>query len=155
MSLFQETFSGMNSSGANCDKIALGMQERAPVNVPGASDLVSWFGYWPSFHDAEVLSIHLNRRGESTVAIHTRHRTNEVDDRGYFIATKHVLVTFILEGIQTVQFAGFNHQNVISGLSLEETAAGYRLTLHPCFGAQGTIEAERVRITIEPGPPER
>ena len=128
------------------------MPERAPDNVPGASELVSWFGYWPSFHDAEVLSIHLNRSGESTIAVHTRHRTNQVDDRGYFVTTKHVLVTFILEGIQAVQLDDFNHQNVISGLSLEETTAGYRLTLHPCFGAQGTIDAKRVRISIEPEP---
>jgi Immunity protein 50 len=91
------------------------MQERAPENVPGASELLSWFGYWPSFHDAEVLSIHLNRSGESTVAIHTRHRTDQVDDHGYFVTTKHVLVTFVHEGIHTVQLTDFNHQNVISG----------------------------------------
>jgi hypothetical protein len=73
------------------------MQELAPERVPGASDLMSWFGYWPSFHDAEVFSIHLNRSGESTVAIQTWHRTDEVDERGRFMATKHVLVTFVLE----------------------------------------------------------
>jgi hypothetical protein len=129
------------------------MQERAPEDVLGASDLVSWFGYWPSFHDAEVLSIHLNRSGESAVSIHTWHRTNQVDDRGYFVTTKHVVVTFILESIQTIQLNDFNHQNVISGLSLEEIPPGYRLTLHPCFGAQGIIEADRVRITVEPGSP--
>jgi hypothetical protein len=131
------------------------MQERDPEPVPGASDLVSWFGYWPSFHDAEVLSIHLNRSGESSIAIHTWHRTNQVDEHGYFVTTKHVVVTFVLEGIQTVQLNDFNHQKAISGLSLEEIEAGYRLTLHPCFGAQGTIEGERVRITIEPGLPEK
>ena len=114
---------------------------------------MSWFGYWPSFHDAEVLSIHLNRSGESTVAIHTRHRTNEVDERGYFITTKHIMVTFIVEGIQTVQLDDFNHQNVIGGLSLEETAAGYRLILHPCFSAEGMLEAKHIRIIMQPGTP--
>jgi len=131
------------------------MQKGPPVHVAGASELVSWFGYWPSFHDAEVLSIHLNRSGESAVAILTWHTTNRVDERSYFIDTKHFIVTFILEGIQAVQLADFNHQNVISGLSLEETAAGFRLTLHPCFGAQGAIEAEHVTITIQPGFPLR
>jgi hypothetical protein len=124
-----------------------------PDQIRGAPELIAWFGYWPSFHDAEVLSIHLNRSGESTVAIHTYHRTNEVDERGYFIATKHVLVTFILEGIQTVQLGDFNHQNVISGLSMEEISEGYRLTLHPCFGAEGMIDAEHVRITLQPESP--
>ena len=111
---------------------------------------MAWFGSWPSFHDAEVLSIHLNRSGESRVAIHTWHRTNEIDDRGYFIATTHVLVTFVLDGIQTVQLNDFNHQNVVSGLSLEKTAAGYRLTLDRCFGAEGMLEAQHIRIIMQP-----
>lgn len=96
-------------------------------------------------------SIHLNRTGESTIAIYTRHRTNEVDDRGYFVLTKHVLVTFVLIGIQTVQLDDFKHQNVISGLGLEETPAGYRLTLHLCFGARGMLEAKHIRIIVQPG----
>ena len=121
--------------------------------ISGSEDLIAWFGFWPSFHDAEVLSIHLNRASESSVVIHTWHRTDQVDRRGYFVLDKHVVVTFILEGIITVRLEDFNHQNVISGLSLETIASGYRLTLHPCFGAQGILEAKRVRITIQPGSP--
>jgi hypothetical protein len=124
-----------------------------PEDIPGALDLLAWFGHWPSFHDAEILSIHLNRRGESAVTVHTRHRTNEVDSRGYFVLTKHVVVTFTLEGILTVELGDFNHQNVISGLGVEKTTTGYRLTLHPCFGAQGSLEAKGIRITIQPGDP--
>ena len=129
------------------------MQERPPIQVAGVSDLVAWFGYWPTFHDAEVLSIHLNRSGESQVAIHTWHKTNQVDDGGRFVTTKHVVVIFILQGIQTAQLEDFNHQNVISGLSLNENEEGYRLTLHPCFGAQGTLEAKEMRIMLEPESP--
>lgn len=121
--------------------------------IPGSADLIAWFGFWPSFHDAEVLRIHLNRCGESTVVIHTWQRTDEVDARGYFVLTKHVVVTFVLEAILKVELEDFNHQNVISGLSLEVIASGYRLTLHPCFGAQGILEAKRVRITIQTGSP--
>jgi hypothetical protein len=29
--------------------------------VEGAKNLRDWFGYWPNFHDAEVISLHLNR----------------------------------------------------------------------------------------------
>jgi len=38
-------------------------------DIPGAADVIAWFGYWPHFHDAEVLSITLDRSGESQVAI--------------------------------------------------------------------------------------
>ena len=121
--------------------------------IPGSADLIAWFGFWPSFHDAEVLSIHLNRRGESSVVVQTWQRTDEVDGRGHFVLTKHVVVTFLLEGTLNIKLEGFNHQNVISGLSLDATASGYRLILHPCFGAEGMLEAERVRIKIQPGVP--
>lgn len=33
--------------------------------VPVSSELIRWFGYWPSFHDAEVLEIELRRTGHS------------------------------------------------------------------------------------------
>ena len=30
-------------------------------DIPGAQDVIAWFGAWPTFHDAEVLSISLDR----------------------------------------------------------------------------------------------
>jgi len=53
--------------------------------MAGARELYSWFGYWPSFHDAEVVSLQMNRAGTSSIAVHTWHTTNEVDSKGYYI----------------------------------------------------------------------
>jgi hypothetical protein len=44
--------------------------------IPGTLELVKWFGYWPSFHDAEVLDLELHRTGGSTVRIHTFEMTD-------------------------------------------------------------------------------
>lgn len=49
------------------------------------------FGEWPSFHDAEVVSLRLDRQGEGggedgptlDAAIHVWRTTEEVDPRGY------------------------------------------------------------------------
>jgi hypothetical protein len=39
--------------------------------VPGgASNIIAWFGSWPSFHDAEVVSLLLDREGESVLKVH-------------------------------------------------------------------------------------
>ena len=46
-------------------------------DIPGADDVVKWFGYWPTFHNAQILSITLNRSGESQVVIHAFERTSE------------------------------------------------------------------------------
>jgi len=32
--------------------------------IEGAKNLRDWFGYWPSFHDAEVILLHLHRRSD-------------------------------------------------------------------------------------------
>ena len=78
--------------------------------VPGADALIEWFGRWPSFHDAEVLSINLNRSGPSCVRIHTWEMTSEVDARGYYVHQKNVIVSFFLEGLKDIEQAGFSHQ---------------------------------------------
>jgi hypothetical protein len=33
--------------------------------IPGGPELVAWFGHVPAFHDAEVLSVALDRKGPS------------------------------------------------------------------------------------------
>jgi hypothetical protein len=47
------------------------------------SDRYEWFGHWPSLHDAEVISLHLNRRGSSALALHTWEMTKDVDDKAF------------------------------------------------------------------------
>ena len=41
--------------------------EEILLQVPGASALVQLFGYWPSFHDAEVISVKLHRNSQSLI----------------------------------------------------------------------------------------
>lgn len=121
--------------------------------IPGAAELHAWFGYWPSFHDAEITSLHLHRKGPSSLRVHTWETTKEVDEKGYYVMAKHVVVEFILETVSGLGLTGFNHQNVIFGLALEKTDSGFRLTLDECYGLAGSIEAESVSILITPGMP--
>jgi len=44
-----------------------------PLPIPpiaGAEAVVAWFGLWPSFHDAETLSLETNRRATSLIRLH-------------------------------------------------------------------------------------
>ena len=73
-----------------------------PVNIgeiEGAAELEEWFGYWPSFHDAEIVSLHLNRRGSSSLRVHTWEMTKEIDDKGYYVLAKHIVVEFVFEAV--------------------------------------------------------
>src|ERR1700754_933885 len=61
--------------------------------------LVKAMGYWPSFHDAEVLKV--TRTSDScTVIIHVFEMTDQVDSAGYFVLRKHHLVELCLLGVQ-------------------------------------------------------
>jgi Immunity protein 50 len=121
--------------------------------IVGAKELHDWFGYWPSFHDAEIVSLHLNRRSPSKMLIHTWNTTKEVDAGGFYVMNNHVVVEFVLEDIVDLDFGDFSSQNVISSLHVEKKGAGFTLTLGPCYGLAGTIEATKVTIKLCPGMP--
>jgi hypothetical protein len=103
----------------------------------GSGKLTDLFGYWPTFHDAEVHELLLDRGnvdpdGSSyvfpilTVKIHVFEMTNEVDSAGYFVLTKHTLVTLRFHDVEDCRLNGFNQQNAINGLTVAEADAGSR-----------------------------
>jgi hypothetical protein len=121
------------------------------MTVSGAQELYDWFDCWPTFHDGEIVSLHLNRSGSSSMLIHTWEMTSEIDDKGFFVMQKHVVVEFIFENVSGLNLTGFSVQNVIFGLDLEKTNEGFSLHLDPCYGLAGTIEAKRISIRLNPG----
>jgi hypothetical protein len=122
-------------------------------SIPGAEQLVEWFGGWPSFHDAEVLEICLHREGKSWLRIHAWRTTREVDSPRPFVFDRHAVVSFWFEGVLDLELADFSIQNVISWLGCETKEKSVRVTMYPCYGIAGYVEAERVSVSLEPGNP--
>ena len=136
--------------------------------VSGGADLVHWFGKVPTFHDAEILSLHLRRTGQSVLRLHGWISTGEVGHDGNFIRDRHAIVTFTLSEVLDLQLDGFSIQNVIGGLVLHRAPErperrGYlaldphpqdvEIELKPCYGLSGLIRSRTVSITFEPGKP--
>lgn len=95
-----------------------------PTPIIERSELVTdHFGYWPSFHDAELERLVLstgNPERESVhleAALHAFEMTSEVDERGYYVLRKHCRVRFRFERVLEVAVEGFDNQN-----SLHEAA---------------------------------
>ena len=63
--------------------------------VDGAELLTVRFGYWPSFHDAEVVRVRFERSGEDSpfmeCQIHVFEMTEEVDEEGFYVLRHHTL----------------------------------------------------------------
>jgi hypothetical protein len=130
------------------------VQEQMLREVPGASDVISWFGYWPSFHDAEVVSLFLDRNGKSHLKIHFFNVLAELTNSGRYKTNLHAIVTFSLTNILAMELADFNQQNVLSSLVVTKTDDGFGIELGCCYGLCGSIRAEKIGLGLEPGIPE-
>jgi hypothetical protein len=122
--------------------------------IPGANAFVSWFGQWPSFHDAEVLRITLDRKNASLIEIHVFKMTNEVDSKGQYVCVNHAKLRLVLLEITSCELLGFNHQNVIDDLDITRIEDGYQTRLFSIYGVDGTVDAKFIVIEFEPGIPE-
>jgi hypothetical protein len=122
-------------------------------NISGAAEVVAWFGRWPSFHDAEIISLQLHCSDPSALVVYAWNMTNKVDATRHYVLEKHALVTFTLRGVSDLDLADFSDQNVISSLDVEKRENGFRITLHPCYGLCGTVDAETVSVSVKPWKP--
>ena len=134
------------------------MAQREEVSfdeIPGFVAAKEWFGYWPTFHDAEIVSLNLNRGSESSLKIHAFHTCSELNERGHYKTTKHAVVSFILDDIRDLDLMQFSSQNVISALVLSKLDEGYSIELGCCYGLCGSFTAMNIRIEIESGIPDK
>ncbi|MEL6518090.1 MAG: Imm50 family immunity protein [Pseudomonadota bacterium] len=128
------------------------------TTIPGGPQLLEWFGRVPSFHDAEIIDLHLKRGDISKLRIHGWNMTTRVQN-GQFVLEKHAVVQFSVSRITYLDLDDFNHQNVIDELVLsrEDTEEGttvFQISLEPCYGLPSVIRAEDISVSYSPGKPE-
>jgi len=135
------------------------VRDQAP-DIPGAGAVVAWFGYWPTFHDAEVTSIFLDRSGPSRVVVRTWHTTPQLGGQVYFVPTKHAIVTFRMEEFiepsneeSNPRIENFNLQNVLSCALVKKTPDGYKLVLDGIYGVDAMFHIARMSVELVPGFP--
>jgi len=132
-----------------------------PTYVFNHELVVTAFGYWPSFHDSEVISLLMDRRkilfdtvhnARIELVVHAFEMSAQVDEKGYFVLNKHHLVHFEFETVDEVRLQGFNHQNALMSLVFEELprdAAGnhsFKVGLNDAFGIGGEFTSSEGRV---------
>ena len=118
--------------------------------VRAADRLTNIFGHWPTFHDAEVVRVVLDRRGPGgptlEAEIHVFEMTSEVDPAGYYVLKNHTLVTLRFRGVELRALSSFNHQNVLYELSLtpidpaQHAGRSVAVELVSSFGMEASFE---------------
>jgi len=120
--------------------------------------LTEVFGYFPSFHDAEVFRIMLDRgdkgAGEQSLEalIHVFEMTPEVDESGHYRLKNHVLVLFRFSKIVNLKLTDFNYQNVLQSLKIvtlsdrERDKVKFKVVLAGIFGVSASFHCDSVSI---------
>lgn len=127
--------------------------------IPGAEKVVVFFGYWPSFHDAEIVGFELRRndplgQGESALSLNVRVREFETRDVGtakYHVAeTRGCVIHFLFADAREIQITGVNDQNVIGDIAIvassNDGVGGFDVEIEPIHGFGGSWRCSRVEV---------
>jgi hypothetical protein len=117
---------------------------------------VRYNGRWPTFHDAEIIELRLDRGNltgdltnpdlvgpELTLKIQSC-----VESQG----THPTLVTLRFGDVEDLEISGFNHQNAILGLVIERTKDGadgtdwFLVRINPAFGLGATFRCAEIEV---------
>ena len=124
--------------------------------------VIQRFGYWPSFHDAEVLKVtfeaHPGYRATVTFLIETSEFINELDANGRYKQFNNCQIELNFTGIRGIYFEDFSHQNVIFDLKFKEVGEVIECSFDSSVGLVASITAEEACVLnltpIEPEPDE-
>ena len=122
-------------------------------HIPGAKELFDWFGYWPNFHDANLLTI--SREPDAVnCSLHAFRMTREVDERGYYVLDRHAVVWLHMTGLREARIDELIAPNVLLSLNLTRDDQGFRAEFFDVYGVETAVACENIAITIKPGKPD-
>lgn len=132
------------------------------LSLDGGKMVAEWFGYVPSFHDASMSKLEL-RDGHAELALQCFRMTNEVDEKGYFVLDRHVLVNIHLSGVTGVTLSGDAssavHELAIRRVEFKQGQWGmvagpvpgdFEVRWESNYGLEGAIFARDVHFLLVP-----
>ena len=137
------------------------MKMEAHESIANHQLVLQAFGRWPSFHDAEIHRMVLDRtrrrpNGRSyasvELVVHAWIMTPNVTPNGYIKLDRHHLVHFLFEDVSDLELREHNHQNVLGHLEFKLTGDEHTgvpvllVDLEPCFGLWGEFKALRASV---------
>lgn len=113
-----------------------------PAFIRNHEAVVGFFGFWPSFHDANVLAYESGADSIS-LTLHTWLMTDQVDAKGYFILRNHALVSFRFDGLSDVKMDDFRSGNSLFGMEMRPCSvpASFHVNLDSVMDMSGSFSA--------------
>ena len=126
--------------------------------ITGQESVIALFGDWPTFHDAEVLSLSLERAfpvktGISLARLKVVVRWYEPANVGtaefHMTMKRGAIITFLFHGVSDVNLEDFNYQNVINSLKVSPSEDGkkrLKVEIESIWGIGGFWLCERAEV---------
>jgi len=131
--------------------------------IGNSQKIISIFGHWPMFHDAEIFEFHLWRGNMDpetqtyilpvlTVKILLMQMTSETDEKGCYSFIKHTLATLRFHHVEKIEMKDFNYQNAIYELAIErqERVTGpspvFIVQFDSAFGMDAMLECGAIEV---------
>ena len=113
--------------------------------VKSGKSLVEAMGYWPSFHDANVMEA--SRDGDTfSVTVHLFAMTDQVDAAGYYVLEKHHLVTIVMRGVESNSLPSDYSSDCLDGLTFQRTGVLLQIDFGSHMDQGGTIVCSEAEI---------
>jgi hypothetical protein len=130
--------------------------------LPGGQAVIDWFGFVPSFHDAELDRLEL-AKGGATIVLRAFRMRDAVDAKGLFVLDRHAVVTLHLSNVTGVHLTG-DAASILSELGINRvgaapagfsTCAGpnagdIQVSFESSYGLEGSIYAREVSFSVDP-----
>lgn len=107
--------------------------------VKNSEILVEYFGYFPTFHDAEVVTVKMDRQGPNIEII-----LKDINTKNQ---SCFCLITLEFKNIVDVNLRDFNHQNVLSSIKFQKEKNCIHSLINTNFGLYGFIRSKNVIIS--------
>lgn len=127
-----------------------------PAGVKNTEKVIEELGYWPSFHDAEVISVSAARAlAGDPVPTSARLCVNfcEYKEIGSgtadyeMVCSKNLLIDFLFYDLHYLSFEDFNHQNVVDSIEFKLLEnQSIEVIVASIFGIDGVIRCARVEV---------
>ena len=126
--------------------------------IYNAEAVTEVFGHWPSFHDAEVVRLRLERTSSYAAGprlladIHAFEVTSEIDPQGRYVLRHHVLISLQFDGVQDLELSDFNNQNALSEITFKPIASAafpepaYEVVFDAAHGVSAAFRCRQVTV---------
>lgn len=110
--------------------------------------MISWFGYWPGFHDAEIVDLSLGPT--PVLRLRAFEMTDKTDAAGYYKLQKHCTVSFwFSDEVEFSLVSESGASGIVFSLNFHEDGNRLKMEIQSSCGVDGWILAKNWRVELE------